>query len=466
MAFSDLHFLYLFLPIAIAVYYFMPDLRRKNLVLMAAGLLFYTLGQPHFLPVILFLAYLNWQLGFRIEVGAMKTLLIPIAANAGFLLLTHMVDPVMMAMGREANLVMPVGIAFFTLTVISYHGDIYHGKIRPEKSFQDFLFFVTLLPRLPQGPILRYDQAIRQIRGRKTNLRLAFDGVLRFSIGLSKKVLLADACARLIASMEGNGDSVLVGAWLTAILFMMRIYFECSGFADMAIGLGKIFGFRLPEDYDLPYTAGSVSEFLARWHMTFVGFLGDYVQKPLEDGHNNGSRQIGAIFAACMIAALWHGVTPNFLILGGYLFLLCFGEKLIAEYVQDLPYILRNFLTMLLVLFGFVIFRQSDPNGLKDTMKAMFGFSGFAVTGIGETVWNSIPVLIGCAVGASSIPRRIGHFWSGLCGMKTKQGRSETITVWKVAYVAVVFVFIGLQLWLCTMVLVKYPNVPSIFGML
>ena len=121
---------------------------------------------------------------------------------------------------------------------------------------------------------------------------------------------------------------------------------------------------------------------------------------------------------------------------------------------------------MLVVLFGWVLFSHTDFGELAVAIKAMFGFSGFAVTGIGETVWNSIPVLIGCAVGASSIPRRIGHFWSGLCGMKTKQGRSETITVWKVAYVAVVFVFIGLQLWLCTMVLVKYPNVPSIFGML
>lgn len=466
MAFSDLQFLYMFLPIAIAVYFFMPDLRRKNLVLLAAGLLFYAIGQPHFLPVILFLAFLNWQLGFRIEVGAIRTLFIPIAANAGFLLLTHMVDPVMMAMEREGNLVMPVGLAFFTLTVISYHGDIYRGHIRPEKSFLDFLLYVTLLPRLPQGPILRYDQAIKQIRGRKINLRLAFEGVLRFSIGLSKKVLLADACARLISSMEGNGDLVLVGAWLTAILFMMRIYFECSGFADMAIGIGKMFGFRLPEDYDLPYTAGSVSEFFEKWHMTLVGFLDEYVRKPIEDGQNNGTRQIGAIFAACMIAAVWHGVTPNFVILGGYIFLLIIGDKLIAEHVQDLPYVLRNFLTMLLVLFGFVIFRQSDPNGLKDTLKAMFGFSGFAVKDIGKTVLNSIPVLIGCAIGASSIPRQIGNFCSGICGMKSKQGRSETITFWKVAYVAVVFVFIGLQLWLCTMVLVKFPSVPSIFGML
>lgn len=466
MAFSDLHFLYLFLPVTVAVYYCMPDLRRKNLVLLAAGLLFYFMGQPHFLPIILMLAFLNWQLGFRVEVGAVKTLLLPVCANVGFLLLTYMVAPVMTALEREANLLMPVGIGFFILSVISYHADLYRGKIRPENSFLNFLLYMTLLPKLPQGPILRYDQAVKQIRGRKTNFRIAFDGVLRFSIGLGKKVLLADPCARLIASMEGNGELVLVGAWLSAVLFMMRIYFECSGCIDMAIGLGKIFGFRLPEDFDLPYSAGSVSEFCGKWHITLVSFFRDYVQEPLLDGQDSQSRRVGALLAACMLAVLWHGVTPNFWILGIYIFLLLVGEEIVSEYVQDLPYALRNFLTMLLVLFGFAIFRNSDPAALKDTVKAMFGFSGFAVTGIGQTVLQSIPLLLACCIGAGPIPRQIGLLWSGLCGMNTKQGKSDGINLWKLVYVVVSLGFISLLLWLCTMVLVKYPTVPTIFGKL
>lgn len=466
MEFSDLQFLYLFLPAAVLVYYLMPDLRRKNLVLLAAGLLFYAMGQPHWLVLVLAQSYLNWRLGFEVKAGAIKTLILPVVLNLAVLLALRMVSPVLAALEIDRSVPLPLGLGFYTLTVISYHADIFRGKIRRERSFLDFLLYLTLLPKLSQGPILRYDQAMKQIKGRKGDPRQIFEGVQRFCVGLAKKVLLADHCALIIASMDGNGDQVLVGAWLSAVLFLFRIYFECSGFADMAIGMGKIFGFRLPENYDLPYTALSVTDFCSKWHLTLGEFLRDYVQKPLDDQRQSAGRHLAVLLAVCVLGGLWHGVTLNFVMLGVYFFVVMAVESLLEEYLTDLPDVLRNFLTMLLVLFGFVIFAHPDLTDMAATVKAMFGFSGFAVTGIGETVLNSIPLLFACWIGSSSLPRQLMHIWNGICGMNGKQRRDDSVNLLKVVHTAVSFGFICLLLWMCTMALVKDPSVPSIFSTL
>ena len=490
MEFANLYFLYILLPLTLLIYFLMPDVRRKNLVLLVVSLLFYAMGQPIYLLLLIGLSYANYQLALKIKAGDKRSLILPIAMNIGVLALFKYLDFFLGFFGistenglllgmvkgmvnglnaigfsfAEPTTVLPIGISFYTFSVISYLADVYTQKVKAEKVYLNFLLYICMFPKMLQGPIVRYEQVAKQLNERRTNPRMIFEGALRFCVGLAKKVLLADYCGKVVSELSSGGDQALIGAWLSAIMFMFQIYFDFAGYSDMAIGLGKIFGFRYCENFDLPYTSTSITEFWRRWHMSLGSFFRDYVYIPLGGNRRGKIRQVVNMFAVWALTGLWHGASWNYILWGIYFFVLLTAEKQMMKQLEELPRLLRNFLTMLLILFGWVLCSHEDFAALGSAIGAMFGFGGFTSTGIWTKLLNCLPLLLVCWLGSSSLPRTAAQIWAGVCGMVGKRRKSNAIDVMKVVYVVSCFAFMCLLLWLCTVSLVGSTSAPSLYS--
>ena len=343
--------------------------------------------------------------------------------------------------------------------------DVYRGKVKAERSFFNLLLYLSMFPKMMQGPIVRYEQVARQLMDRRTTPRAAFEGAQRFIIGLAKKVLLADYAGKVVASLStGGGNGTFVGAWLAALMFMFQIYFDFSGYSDMAIGLGRIFGFRYCENFDLPYISTSITEFWRRWHMSLGSFFRDYVYIPLGGNRRGKARQILNLLAVWALTGLWHGASWNFVLWGLYFFVLLSIEKQVAPKLETLPFIVRNLVTMFFVLIGWVLFMNTSLSGIGSAFAAMFGGgTSFAGSGVSLQLKNSLPLLLTCLIGSSVLPRWFGFIWSGLFGMG-RSDRRGAVTVKKGIYLASVFLFLILLLWLCTVSLVGSTSSPSMYA--
>lgn len=488
--FANLYFLYILLPLTLLIYFLMPDIRRKNVVLLVASLLFYAMGQPIYLLLLVGLAYANFRLAQKIRPGRKGALIGPVAMNIGVLALFKYLDFFLSFFGivtedglllgmlkglvnglngigfsfAEPTTVLPIGISFYTFSVISYLADVYTGKVKAEKNFRNFLLYICMFPKMLQGPIVRYEQVEKQLTERRTNPRLIFEGALRFSVGLGKKVLLADYCGKVVSELSSGGDQALIGAWLSAVMFMFQIYFDFAGYSDMAIGLGRIFGFRYCENFDLPYTSRSITEFWRRWHMSLGSFFRDYVYIPLGGNRRGKVRQILNMLVVWALTGLWHGASWNYIIWGLYFFVLLTAEKLMMKQLEELPGMLRNFLTMLLVLFGWVIFSHEDLTALGSAFGAMLGFGGLSSIGIGTKLLNCLPLLAVCWLGSSSLPRMAAQIWANVCGMTGKRRKSNAVDVMKLIYTVSCFAWMCLLLWLCTVSLVGSTSAPSLYS--
>ena len=491
MNFSSLLFLYIYLPLILLVYFAMPDVRRKNIVLVAVSFLLYSMGQPLYAVLLAGLSWANYRFSLAIRPHQVQSLYLPLAVNLAVFILFQHVDSILgvLRLGADSggyllglikkivvglnaigmNLVepktlLPIGLPFYFLTVVSYFVDIYSGKHKAEKDMLNCLTYLTMFPKLAQGPIVHYGQVSKQLSGRKVYPRIIFEGMGRFVIGLSKKVMLADYCARTISSLADGADQTLVGAWLCALLYMYRIYFDFSGCCDMAIGLGRVFGFRFPENFDYPYSAVSVTEFTKKWNLTLGAFLREYVYNPLGGNHYGQIRQVVNCLIVWILMGLWHGGGLNYLVWALYLFVLVMLEKLLEMQLVDLPKALRRFLTFLAILFGWVFFAHKDLMELGASLKGLLGFGGFSAAGVGRTVLNSIPLILACIIGSGRIPAQLGHFWAHLCGMAGKQRKNEAVRVAKIVYLITAFGYVCLLLWLCSVSLATHGSVPSIFG--
>ena len=490
MEFANLTFLYLFLPAAVLVYYLLPGIGRKNTALLVFSLLFYAMGQPLYLPLLVLLSYANFRLGLRTESGKKGVLIGALVLNIGVLAVFKYLDFFLSIFGITAgeggvlvNLLgtwtealnklgfsftkpttaLPIGLSFYTFQVISYFLDLYRGKCASETQFRKYLLYLTLFPKMTQGPITRYAGIQRSLRERKVNYALTYRGAQRFAVGLAKKVLLADYAGRVISDLAvSRSDGNLVGAWFSAVLFFYQIYFDFSGDTDMAIGLGMVFGLRLPENFDLPYTSTSITEFWRRWHMTLGAFFRDYVYIPLGGNRKGLARQIGNMLVVWLLTGLWHGAGWTFLLWGLYFFLLLAIEKTFQNALDRWPVLLRRFVTTLLVLLGWVIFSHTTLSGLGTALGAMIGLHGTWAPGLGTRLLNSLPLLLVCAVGATSIPQRIAV---GFRNVTAGRGRNRNaVTVGRVAYLIVSFAFLVALLWLCTVSLVGASSAPSIYA--
>lgn len=456
MEFSDLWFVYIFLPLTVAIYYVLPGLKARNTFLLIASIVFYALAQPLYLLLFVALTYANYALGLRIEQGNRTTVMKPVAITLGTLVLFKLVVSILgwVAPGSSLTekLVLPLGISYYTFQLIAYQVDIYRGKHAPASRFSQLLLYAMIFPKVITGPIVRYADFQPQLRRRKRSGEFTFRSAMRFVLGLSKKVLIADYCGTAIETLSSDASGA--GAWLRALLFMFQIYFEFSGCTDMAIGMGGIFGFTFCENFDLPYASTSITEFWRRWHISLGSFFRDYVYIPLGGSRKGKLRQILNLFVVWTLTGLWHGTSWNYVLWGVYFFVLLSVEKQLLPWMEGWNKFLRWLLTSFFILIGWVIFSGQG-------ISSLFRFKTFWNTTVSVQLRNSILLLITCVIGSSVIPRMVSRFWRQLFGVPRQSKKVELR--WVVYAVSLLGLTVFL-LWLCTVAMIGATNAPDIYG--
>ena len=371
MIFSSIPFLYYFLPCVLLAYYLMPKAGRNG-VLLLFSLLFYAWGEPRYLVVMLAATVLGYGFGLAMErfPKAKKGLLIAsVASSLSFLLCFKYADFFLENLGALTGrpiallkLSLPVGISFYTFQILSYTIDVYRGQAAAQKNLIDLACYVTFFPQLIAGPIVRYTDIARQLRCRDYSLAQFREGTRRFLIGLGKKVLLANLLGEICAAWRQTTDASVLFAWLYAVSFTLHIYFDFSGYSDMAIGLGRLFGFRFPENFQYPYISRSITEFWRRWHISLGTWFRDYVYIPLGGNRKGKPRQFLNIFIVWMLTGFWHGAAWNFLFWGLWFAVLLIIEKTFLLRHLEKSRVLGRFYVLLAVIFSFVLF---DASGLS-----------------------------------------------------------------------------------------------------
>lgn len=444
MVFSSLLFLYAFLPVCLLLYFLVPGLTGKNIVLLCASLVFYAWGEPVYVFLMLAVAALNWGFGLLLGKKRSKGLLaLCVALNlaslvvfkyAGFLV--ENCNALFGAAFRVPQISLPIGISFYTFQALSYSVDVYRKDVGAQRSYWKFLLYVSMFPQLIAGPIVRYVDVAAQIESRESDPENVFRGVTRFCVGLGKKVLLADHVGQVADQLLGGSftGATTLGIWLGALMYMFQIYFDFSGYSDMAIGLGRIFGFRYMENFKLPYTSKSISEFWRRWHISLSSFFRDYVYIPL--GGNRRHVYLN-LFIVWALTGLWHGASWNFVLWGLYFFVLLCIERLLKKQLSKTPKPVRHVLTLLLILISWNVFYHTDLGRLRESFAIFFGFagSGFTSETTNMLLRNNLPLIAICAVGCSAIPQFTGNVVGLLCAEKREDGIGHKV------YAGLTFVF-------------------------
>ena len=399
MVFSNLLFLYIFMPALFLAYFVVKNNTWRRSVLLAFSLLFYAWGEPVaiFLMIGLVLGdYLFGRLIDHVYTAQAKKiwLVIAIAFNLSILgvykylgFFTETFNTIFRAQIPVLSLTMPIGISFFTFQTMSYVIDVYRDDAKVQKSFFTLLLYVSFFPQLIAGPIVRYKDIEEQLADRRVDLRDFNDGLFRFSVGLAKKVLIADCCDTVVTSLYGLADVTFVSRWAGALFFTLQLYFDFSGYSDMAIGLGKMFGFRFRENFNYPLISTSATEFWRRWHMSLGTFFRDYVYIPLGGNRHDQQRNILVVW---FLTGMWHGASWNFILWGLYYAVLLMWEKsTLLNTFKKMPkaasFVVSHAYTLFITVFGFAIF-YFDKNLLKN-LGYLFGFG---CTGITDIFTNSV----------------------------------------------------------------------------
>ncbi len=432
LVFSSLLFLYIFMPVCLLLYFMIPQLKAKNGILIVFSLLFYAWGAPVYVPVLVGTAFVNYLSGLFLQrqttpVGRKFTLVISLALNlsslaffkySGFLVesfnaVTSLAIPV-------PRIVMPIGISFFTFQSMSYTIDVYRNQVGTQRSFWRFLLYVSLFPQLIAGPVVRYSEIEPQLQQRTSTAEDVYYGLFRFCIGLGKKVLLADHCSKAVTLLLGGSftGATVAGTWFGMIMYALQIYFDFSGYSDMAIGLGRVFGFRYHENFNLPYIAHSITDFWRRWHISMGSFFRDYVYIPMG---GNRRHQFLNLLVVWALTGLWHGASWNFVLWGLYFFVLLVLEKSCRRVLDRIPKFVRIPVTLLLVVLGWTLFYFTDFTRLGQALSILFGGAPAWSDLAGMTIRNNLPLLAVCIIGCTPLPRMLG-------GLLASLGRSENNT--------------------------------------
>ena len=388
MVFSSILFLFRFLPIFFICYFVAPK-RMRNLVLFLGSLIFYAWGEPVYVVLMLFSSVSDYIHGLFIEKYRGKTaakilLISSIIINLGMLgffkytdFLIGTVNTVTGAGIKPLNLALPIGISFYTFQTMSYSIDVYRGNVKAQKNLLDFGVFVSMFPQLIAGPIVKYTDVAEQLKERKASLEDMAAGARRFTIGMGKKVLLANNIGQLFTMISDTptGELTTGMAWLGILAYALQIYFDFSGYSDMAIGLGRIMGFHFPENFNYPYISTSITEFWRRWHMTLSSWFKEYVYIPLGGNRKGLPRQLFNILVVWSLTGIWHGAGWNFLFWGMWFAVFLILEKMfLGKLLQKLPKIIGWFYAMIVVLFGWCFFSLEQTDKIVRFLKAMFGF--------------------------------------------------------------------------------------------
>ena len=389
VVFSSLLFLFFFLPATLLLYYSSPR-KLKNIVLLAVSLLFYAWGEPIYIVLMIFSALTDYIHGrvigrFRstrplyAKLGLVSSLILNIGLLSFFKYADFLLENLNVILSTEfqtLDLPLPIGISFYTFQTMSYAIDVYRGKIEPQKNIISFALYVSLFPQLIAGPIVRYERIEQELLHRKFQLNQFADGARIFVIGLGKKVFIANSMGQLFSSVESQSLSevAVLSAWLGIIAFAFQIYFDFSGYSDMAIGLGKMFGFSFPKNFNYPYIARSATEFWRRWHMTLGAWFRDYVYIPLGGNRKGKFVLYRNLFIVWGLTGLWHGASWNFVVWGLYFGVLLGIERaFLLRWLQKLPAFIQHLYLLIAVLFSWVLFVFEDIQEGVHYAKVMLG---------------------------------------------------------------------------------------------
>ncbi len=420
MLFSGLSFLYFFLPAVLALYFLAPE-RWRNAVLLACSLFFYAWGEPRLALLMVGAITVFYFCGLAVSrgTGARRRLWLTAGIAAGVLLLgvfkyaDFFIGSFRAVTGLEIplpGLTLPIGISFYTFQCISYVVDVYRGDVPAQRNFISFGCYVALFPQLIAGPIVRYPQVARELEHRTHCLADFHLGLRRFLFGLGKKVLLANQLGELTELFRDSGAQSVLFCWMYALAFTLHIYFDFSGYSDMAIGLGRIFGFRFPENFDYPYLSPSITAFWRRWHMTLGGWFRDYVYIPLGGSRVGKGRWIFNILAVWMLTGLWHGASWNFVLWGQVFAVLLLLEKQLPALTR-LPAGPAQLYVMLAVALSFVLFNAGSLSQAAADFSGLFGLAGLPGT-TAESLYQlrsfAVLFLLGL-LGATPWPKKWGR---------------------------------------------------------
>lgn len=434
MVFSTSIFIYLFLPVTLIIYYLMPK-KGKNLIILLSGLLFYSWGEPIYVIVMLISTMIDYFAGLIMnhfegrKVPRRICLIVSIVMNLGLLGIfkysgfiaeninaiagTQIIDINNMNFFGIEYLPMnmlPIGISFFTFQSMSYTIDLYLGNVKVQKNPISFAAFVTLFPQIVAGPIVRYDDVAKELDDRSITIDLIYDGIIKFIIGLSKKVLIANSIGALWTSIKATdiANVSVVSSWLGILAFTFQIYFDFSGYSDMAIGLGKMMGFNFPKNFDYPYLSKNISEFWRRWHITLGAWFKSYVYFPLGGSRKGMPRTVFNLAVVWFLTGVWHGASWNFILWGTLYGVVIILEKLfLGKLLDKIPDIFGHIYTMLLVILGWVLFDTADLPTAGAYIAKMFGFGGGAFidsTALYQIATYGITFII-CIIGCTNLPK-------------------------------------------------------------
>lgn len=415
----------MFLPFVLTLYYITPR-RFRNLTLFIVDLVFYAWGEPWLVILMLFSILLNYTSGILIGVNREKKglarfiFILSVILNLGLLGFFKYAGFI----GETLNMVMPflnipileialpIGISFYTFQTMSYTIDVYKNTVKVQKNIITFGTYVSLFPQLIAGPIVRYEDVAEQLMHRKETLQGFTDGVKLFLIGLSKKVLLANEMGNLWDAVRESGtQSGALGSWVGIIAYTFQIYFDFCGYSEMAMGLGKMFGFDFLKNFDYPYISKSITEFWRRWHISLGTWFREYVYIPLGGNRKGLYRQIINIAVVWFLTGLWHGASWNFILWGLYFGVLLMIEKLfMLKILKKAPAIISHIYSIIIILFGWVLFYFENLNEMGIFLARMFGSDGFMMSGdISVKIISYIPLLIVSAITSTPIISKLYH---------------------------------------------------------
>lgn len=449
MVFSSLVFLYAFLPLCLAAYFLVRDLRWKNGVLLLFSLVFYAWGEPIWVLLLLASSAVDYLNGLFIKKHRQKPIaklgvVFSLVFNLGVLVLFKYSGLLVSTLNTLTGLALavpsyhlPIGISFYSFQTISYVIDVYRDDTPAQTSFFKFTMFVSLFHQLVAGPIVRYRDIAAEIEGRKFSWTDFSGGVMRLSVGLAKKVLLANTCGQVVKEMFGSGAAGLsvAGSWWGILFFAFQIYFDFSGYSDMAIGLGRLFGFHYRENFDYPYTALSATDFWRRWHMSLGTFFRDYLYIPLG---GNKKHMVFNLIVVWFLTGLWHGASWNFVVWGLFYGLLILTEKILAARVGfKLPVLIKRLYFIGITLIGWTFFYYENLRTALIQLRRMFGFGGVPLT---DTVWELslrshvffLPLcILACLPLKQAFKKILSPFWNALGpGGASSPGNSRARLLW------------------------------------
>lgn len=421
MVFSSTIFLCVYLPLVLLGYYICPK-KGRNLFLLIASLVFYAWGEPKYVFLMIFSILVNYIFGRlmdkhrenkkRLKLMLVLSVVIDIGLLSVFKYTDFIITNVNAIFGANfdlLNIALPIGISFYTFQAMSYTIDVYRDDVRVQKNLIDFGMYITMFPQLIAGPIVRYADVQDQLAERSVTTVDFSEGVMRFVVGLGKKVLLANQMGAVWSEIYAlGGDVSALMAWTGAIAYTFQIYFDFSGYSDMAIGLGRMFGFKFPENFRYPYQSVSITDFWRRWHITLSTWFKEYLYIPLGGNRRGLARQALNLLIVWSLTGFWHGAGWNFVLWGLYYFVILFIEKLfLLKALDKLPKFFRHVYALLLIIIGWVIFASDDVSVLLPFLGSMFGANG-AIGGMDVyTLLTKAALLIICCVASTELPKRL-----------------------------------------------------------